>query len=109
MNPEDAAALGVGDGDEIRIVSASGEVRIPARLTDEVMRGVLAVPHGWGHQGGWQVANAAGGVNVNVLASNRAEDLEPLAGMAFLNGIPVRVEAVVPATGAPVVTAAPVG
>jgi hypothetical protein len=33
-------------------------------------------------------------VNVNVLASAEAADLEPLAGMAFLNGIPVRVEPV---------------
>lgn len=95
LHPDDAAALGVLDGDDVRIVSASGEVRIAARLTDEMMPGVVAVPHGWGHAGGWQVANAAGGTNVNVLASARAEDLEPLAGMAFLNGIPVRVEALV--------------
>jgi hypothetical protein len=33
-------------------------------------------------------------VNVNVLTSGEVEDLELLAGMAFLNGIPVRVEAV---------------
>jgi formate dehydrogenase len=56
--------------------------------------GTVALPHGWGHRGGWQVANAAGGANSNVLASAEAEDLEPLAGMAFLNGIPVRLEPV---------------
>jgi formate dehydrogenase len=33
-------------------------------------------------------------VNVNVLASSAPDDLERLAGMAFLNGIPVRLEAV---------------
>ena len=33
-------------------------------------------------------------MNVNLLASGEPEDLEPLAGMAFLNGIPVRVEPV---------------
>ena len=38
-------------------------------------------------------------MNSNRLASNEAEDLEPLAGMAFLNGIPIRVEAVAPAAG----------
>jgi formate dehydrogenase len=63
-------------------------------VTDEVMPGVVALPHGWGHNGGWRVANGLGGFNSNVLASNAAADLEPLAGMAFLNGIPVRVEAV---------------
>ncbi len=40
------------------------------------------------------VANAAGGANVNLLASSDPDDLERLAGMAHLNGIPVRLEAV---------------
>jgi hypothetical protein len=44
--------------------------------------------------GGWQLVNAAGGANVNALASSGPEDLERLAGMAFLNGIPVRLEPV---------------
>ena len=57
-------------------------------------RGTIAIPHGWGHNGGWQTANAAGGANVNLLASSEPEDLERLAGMAFLNGIPVRLEPV---------------
>jgi hypothetical protein len=38
---------------------------------------------------------------VNALASSSAEDLERLAGMAFLNGIPVRLEAVGPAPERP--------
>ena len=58
------------------------------------MAGTIAVPHGWGHDGGWQVANAAGGANTNVLASSEPGDLERLAGMAHLNGIAVRIEAV---------------
>ena len=33
-------------------------------------------------------------MNVNLLASAEPEDLERLAGMAFLNGIPVRLEPV---------------
>jgi hypothetical protein len=40
------------------------------------------------------VANDAGGANSNLLASSETADLEPLAGMAFLNGIPVRLEPV---------------
>ncbi len=67
-----------------------------ARLTDEMTPGAVAVPHGWGHRGGWKVANSLGGVNVNVLASNAPEHLEPLAGMAWLTGVPIRLEAVAP-------------
>ena len=44
------------------------------------------------------LALIAGGANVNQLASSDPDGLERLAGMAHLNGIPVRVEAV--ATGA---------
>ena len=92
INPADGEALGVEDGDAVRISSAHGEVEVVARLSDEVRTGTVAVPHGWGHAGGWRTANAAGGANINVLASSEPEDLEPLAGMAHLNGIPIRIE-----------------
>ena len=65
-------------------------------VTDEMTPGTVALPHGWGHRGGWRLANEAGGVNVNQLASSDPAGLERLAGMAHLNGIPVRVEAVAP-------------
>jgi anaerobic selenocysteine-containing dehydrogenase len=87
------------------VASAHGSIELPARLTNEVGRGTVAVPHGWGHrQGGWRLANQAGGANVNLLASSNPGDLEPLAGMAFLNGIPIRIEPVqrpAPASEAP--------
>jgi formate dehydrogenase len=94
IHPDDAEAHAIADGEPCRISSAHGAIELPATLTDEIRRGTIAVPHGWGHRGGWRVANAAGGANVNLLASSEPEDLERLAGMAFLNGIPVRVEPV---------------
>ena len=94
IHPDDAEALGLADGERCRVSSAHGSIEIEATLTDEIKQGSIAVPHGWGHAGGWNVANAAGGENVNKLASSDPDDLERLAGMAFLNGIPVRVEPV---------------
>jgi anaerobic selenocysteine-containing dehydrogenase len=94
VHPDDAEALGIGDGHRCRISSPHGSIELAALVTDEVKPGTVAVPHGWGHRGGWNVANAAGGANVNLLASSDPEDLERLAGMAFLNGIPVRIEPV---------------
>ncbi|HEX2085334.1 MAG TPA: molybdopterin-dependent oxidoreductase, partial [Solirubrobacteraceae bacterium] len=95
VSPVDARARGLADGDVVRIRSAAGEVAgVPVRVTDEMTPGVVALPHGWGHRGGWRRANAAGGVNVNELASAAPESLERLAGMAKLNGIPVEVAAV---------------
>ena len=81
------------------LASKSGSVVVPVTVTDEMTPGTVALPHGWGHSGGWKVANDAGGVNVNLLASSDPDDLEPLAGMAFLNGIPVRLEPVAASEG----------
>jgi formate dehydrogenase len=93
ISPKDAAELGVEDGGLVRVVAAKGAIEVPVTVTDEVGTGTIAVPHGWGHRdAGWQIANAAGGVNVNEITPATAADLEPFSGMAHLNGIPVRLE-----------------
>ena len=95
INPADASAAGLADGDRVRIVSERGAIELHTLITDEVGAGTVAVPQGWGHRGGsWQLANSMPGANVNELTSNRAEDLELLAGMSVLNGVAVRIEAV---------------
>ena len=93
MHVDDAAAAKIVDGDTVRIASPHGEIELPVIVTKDIVAGVVAVPHGWGHRGtgGWQVANGAGGANVNQLMSSAPEDLEKLAGMARLTGVPVRV------------------
>lgn len=94
INPADAAAAGLTDGGRVRVVSPRGQIESEVMFTDEVDAGTVAVPQGWGHRGGWRLANAVPGANVNELTSDRPEDLESLAGMAVLNGIPVRLEPV---------------
>jgi anaerobic selenocysteine-containing dehydrogenase len=96
MHVDDAAAANIVDGDKVRITSLHGEIELPVIVTKDIVAGVVAVPHGWGHKGtgGWRVANGAGGANVNRLMSSAPEDLEKLAGMARLTGVPVRVEPV---------------
>jgi anaerobic selenocysteine-containing dehydrogenase len=106
VNPADAGRHGLADGDLARVASKSGSVEVPVKVTDEMTEGTVALPHGWGHRGGWKVANDAGGANSNLLASSAEADLEPLAGMAFLNGIPVRLEPVGAELAAPPVAAA---
>jgi anaerobic selenocysteine-containing dehydrogenase len=94
MHVDDAAAANIVDGDRVRIASPYGEIELPVVVTKDIVAGVVAVPHGWGHKGtgGWRVANGAGGANVNQLMSSAPQDLEKLAGMARLTGVPVRVE-----------------
>ena len=94
LHVDDASALGIADGDMVRVQSQYGEITVGVTTTKDLMAGVIAVPHGWGHKGtgGWKVANSAGGANVNQLTSSAPEDVESLSGMAWLTGVPVRVE-----------------
>ncbi|MFG2575500.1 molybdopterin oxidoreductase family protein [Streptomyces sp. NPDC048481] len=97
IHPEDAERLGVRDGAPVRIKGAGGEVTAPAEVTDGVRRGVVSLPHGWGHdRPGTRLSHAATvpGVNVNQLLDGSL--LDPLSGNAVLNGVPVDV-ATVPA------------
>ncbi len=108
VHPDDAAEHGLKDGGLARLESKSGAVEVPVAVTDEMTPGAVALPHGWGHSGGWRLANSNAGVNVNLLASGQPDDLEALAGMAHLNGIPVRVSPVsAPAAASPAGAAAP--
>lgn len=94
INPKDAAVAGISDGSRCRVTSANGSIELTARLTEDMTEGAVAIPHGWGHRGGWRRANAAGGVNPNELMSTDPADIEPLAGMSHLNGVPIRLDPV---------------
>ena len=93
MNADDAAELQIDDGSVVEVSSPYGTVTVPVTLTKDIIAGVIAVPHGWGHKGtgGWKLANKAGGANVNRLTSSDPQDVESLSGMAWLTGVPVRV------------------
>ncbi|MFB8247893.1 molybdopterin oxidoreductase family protein [Streptomyces sp. NPDC055952] len=92
IHPEDAERLGVADGAQVRVKGPGGEVTAPAEVTDTVRRGVVSLPHGWGHnRPGTRLGHAAKdpGANVNQLLDGRL--LDPLSGNAVLNGVPVEV------------------
>ncbi|MEV0482110.1 molybdopterin oxidoreductase family protein [Streptomyces sp. NPDC050508] len=94
IHPEDAERLGVVDGAQVRVKGAGGEVTAPAEITDALRRGVVSLPHGWGHdRPGTRLNHAAAdpGVNVNQLLDG--SQLDPLSGNAVLNGVPVEVAA----------------
>jgi formate dehydrogenase len=99
MNPDDAAGKGIEEGDRVSVRSLEGErLEVPCRITSDMMQGVVALPHGWGHRyaAGWRRANKRPGVNVNRLATDSVWKLEPIAGMSWLNGIPVHVRKLKP-------------
>ena len=94
IHADDAGTRNVADGDRVRVRSPHGQIDIEVSVTTDIVPGTIAVPHGWGHKGtgGWQIANRAGGANVNQLMSSAPADVETLAGMSWLTGVPVQVE-----------------
>ena len=92
IHPEDAARVGLADGDEARVRSSVGSIDVAVELTDAIMPGVVSIPHGWGHDAPGvrlDVARRHAGVNSNVLADE--SQVDPLSGNAVLNGIPVEL------------------
>lgn len=95
IHPEDAARAGLGDGQAARITSEAGSIEAPAEVSDEMMPGVVCLPHGWGHdRDGIRMGVAArhAGVNNNLIAPGELVDTP--SGNAIVNGIPVEVRAV---------------
>jgi anaerobic selenocysteine-containing dehydrogenase len=94
MHPQDMAGRGLSDGQRVRVQSRVGEIEVEAVASDEMMPGVVSLPHGWGHaRPGVQmgIASAQPGASANDLTDDR--QLDAVSGNAALNGVPVRVEA----------------
>ena len=91
IHPEDARARQIKDGINVKIESAHGEIQAVAELSEDVIKGSVNYPHGFGHAAGWRKANDIRAGNVNLLASSEPEDWEPISGVCLLDGIPVEV------------------
>jgi anaerobic selenocysteine-containing dehydrogenase len=88
-HPDDLAARGLEDGDRVEVVSRVGSVEVEVLATDDVMRGVVSLPHGYGHgRPGTRMANAAQvpGASINDLTD---PELLDVSGNSALNGVPV--------------------
>jgi anaerobic selenocysteine-containing dehydrogenase len=90
MHPDDVAELGLADTAKIK--GPGGEVLAPIEPMPGMRRGVVSLPHGWGHdREGSRMDVAAGRPGVNVNQLNDGRTLDPLSGTAVLNGIPVDI------------------
>ena len=92
MHPDDLDERGITDGSRVRIASRVGQVEVEVAATDDMMPGVVSLPHGYGHQlPGTRMAGASGVVGVSINDLTDPERLD-LSGNAALNGVPVTVE-----------------
>ena len=90
VHPTDAARLQLADGGRARISSGDRSIDVTVEISDEMMPGVVSLPHGWGHdQPGTRMRVAAErpGANLNAILDETRRD--PLSGNAVLGGVPV--------------------
>lgn len=95
MHPKDAAKRKLERNSLVEVSSSIGQVKIVVEFTEDIMPGVVSIPHGWGHKlkgTKIRVAEQKAGVNVNELTSEQVVDAP--TGNAVLNGIVVEVRAV---------------
>ncbi|WP_194789290.1 molybdopterin oxidoreductase family protein [Pseudomonas sp. UFMG81] len=94
MHPQDLLERQLQDGQTVRIRSRTGVLEVQVQASEDMMPGVVSLPHGYGHgrQGAQlQVASAHPGVSANDLTDERLRD--GVSGNAALNGVPVHVDA----------------
>jgi anaerobic selenocysteine-containing dehydrogenase len=94
MHPTDAANRDLLNGQKVVVRSRVGSIVLPVEISEEIMRGVVSIPHGWGHdRAGNQLAVAQqhAGASINDLTDQQAVDA--LCGTAAFNGTAVTVAA----------------
>jgi len=92
MHPDDLARRGIADGALVTVSSRVGSVRVEVAATDDMMPGVVSLPHGYGHQvEGTRLRHATEvpGASINDLTD---PELLDVSGNAALSGVPVTVE-----------------
>jgi anaerobic selenocysteine-containing dehydrogenase len=94
MHPTDAGERNLSGDQIVAVRSRVGSVVVPLEISDEMMPGVVSIPHGWGHDRlGLQleVAQRHAGGSINDITDELA--IDALCGTAAFNGIWVEVEA----------------
>ena len=92
VHPVDAARLGLFDGGMAQLRNGARRIDVQVEVSDEMMPGVVSLPHGWGHDlAGTRLGVAAErpGVNLNALLDENLRD--PLSGNAVLSGVAVEM------------------
>ncbi|MCW7468456.1 molybdopterin-dependent oxidoreductase [Leptospira kanakyensis] len=93
IHPDDADTLGISNEEEVLVESSVGKIRIPAEITEELMKGVVSIPHGFGHNRGGtkqKVATEFSGVSINDLTDDQS--IDEFSGNAAFSGIKVSIK-----------------
>jgi anaerobic selenocysteine-containing dehydrogenase len=78
INDVTARDLSIADGEEVIAETKRGSIKLRAKITKDILPGVVAISHGWKE------------ANVNILTNNKG--LDPISGFPSFNGLLCRVK-----------------
>ncbi len=93
MNNEDAREHSFDNGQTVKVRSRVGSISLPVEVTENIARGVVSIPHGYGHgRKGVKldIASEQPGVSINDLTDETVMD--ELTGNAAFSSVRVKVE-----------------
>lgn len=96
INPVDASRIGLSHGGQARIKTRVGDEQVEVAISDEIMPGVVSLPHGFGHRSKETQQSIARGKTPGVSANDLVDDevLDIPSGTSVVNGVPIQVMAV---------------
>lgn len=92
MNAEDAENLQLNNNQTVKVSSRVGEIEIPLEITEKIMRGVVSIPHGYGHDKNGvklDIAKENAGVSINDLTDEM--QIDELTGNAAFSNVRVDI------------------
>jgi len=92
INETDAADLGLSTGQPVKVSSRAGTVELPCEITANIARGVVSIPHGYGHDRSdtnVSIATDHAGASINDLTDELV--LDELTGNAAFSGVKIRI------------------
>jgi anaerobic selenocysteine-containing dehydrogenase len=94
INETDAADLGLSTGQPVKVSSRAGTVELPCEITANIARGVVSIPHGYGHDRSdtnVSIATDHAGASINDLTDDL--ELDELTGNAAFSDVRVKITA----------------
>jgi anaerobic selenocysteine-containing dehydrogenase len=90
MNPDDAAQLGVGNGDPVQLATARAKVFGTVEVADDIRRGVVSVAHGFPNSRSVDGSDEHKGTSTAALLDDETE-YDPISGLPVMSAVPVSV------------------
>jgi len=95
IHPVDAEQLNIENHQQVTVTSTIDSIQIPIEISDEMMPGVVSIPHGFGHHRkgtNIKLAQENAGVSINDLTNDKL--IDSLTGNANLSGTKVKIEVI---------------